>query len=140
MPIIPILGCGAVFSSSFFALRGMANLPVESFKTEGTLWFTNLSAVDPFYLLPLLTSASLFINIKVGGDGADQLPPFLKKVMLFLPIMSLPVMCQFPLVSRYKTIERESIRTDRVEMFPDEKCTCGVAIGRMDGKNIKYAT
>ena len=99
MPIIPIFGTAAVFSSTFFALRGMANLPVESLKTGGTLWFENLAVADPFYLLPLLTSTSLFINIKIGGDGADTLPPFLKKVLLCIPIISLPVMCQFPLVS-----------------------------------------
>jgi len=79
MPIVPIFGTAAVFSSTFFALRGMANLPVESLKTGGTLWFQNLAAADPFYLLPLLTSASLFINTKIGGDGADTLPPFFEK-------------------------------------------------------------
>jgi len=97
MPIVPIFGTAAVFSSTFFALRGMANLPVESFKTGGILWFSNLTIVDPFYLLPVLTATSLFINIKVGGDGADQMPPVMKKILLILPIISFPVMCQFPL-------------------------------------------
>merc|ERR1740131_346468 len=32
-----------IFMSMFFALRGMANLPVTSMKTGGLSWFTNLT-------------------------------------------------------------------------------------------------
>lgn len=55
-----------VFISFFFALRGMANLPIESFKTGGMLWFTDLTVPDPFYILPLITSVSLFCTLEVS--------------------------------------------------------------------------
>lgn len=46
-------------------LRGMASLPVESLKTGGLFWFTDLTVPDQFYLLPIITSATLFCTIKV---------------------------------------------------------------------------
>jgi len=95
-PLLPMMGTAPVFASMFFGLRGMANLPVESLQTGGTLWFTNLAATDPIFLLPILTCTSLLVNVKVGGDGADTLPPAIKKMLYVLPIVALPVMCQFP--------------------------------------------
>lgn len=41
----------------------MANCPVESMTTGGILWFENLIIADPFYLLPLFTSATLFVQV-----------------------------------------------------------------------------
>lgn len=48
------------------AIRGMANLPVESMKTGGLYWFTNLTIPDPFYLLPVMTCTTLLIAIEVN--------------------------------------------------------------------------
>ena len=98
-PLLPMMGTAPVFASMFFGLRGMANLPVESLQTGGTLWFTNLATTDPIFLLPILTCTSLLVNVKVGGDGADTLPPAIKKMLYVFPIIALPVMCQFPAVS-----------------------------------------
>ena len=87
MPILPLLCTGVVFSSMFFGLRGMAYLPVESLTTGGALWFTDLTAIDPYIILPLLTSASLFVNFKLGGDGVDRLPPPVRKIMELIPFL-----------------------------------------------------
>ena len=43
----------------------MANLPVESLKTGGLWWFTDLTACDPFYILPIVTSATLLLTFEV---------------------------------------------------------------------------
>jgi YidC/Oxa1 family membrane protein insertase len=101
--MLPMLCQGAIFASMFFALRGMAACPVESMKDGGALWFTDLTVPDPYYLLPLITSSSLFIHIKIGADGmsTEGMPSFFQKFMLCLPIISLPVMCQFPAVTRF---------------------------------------
>ena len=50
---------------SFRLLEGMARLPVPGFEEGGALWFTNLAAPDPFYLLPLGTGFIIFWTIKV---------------------------------------------------------------------------
>ena len=99
--LFPILGNASIFTSMFFALRGMASLPVESMKVGGLAWFTDLTVSDPYFLLPILTSTSLLINLKVGGDGQslDAMPPFMRNVLFALPLISLPVMCAFPAVS-----------------------------------------
>ncbi len=98
---MPMLGQAAVFCSMFFALRGMAECPVESLKTGGTLWFLDLTQSDPMFLIPIVTSTSLFIHIKTGADGAniDTLPSFYRKFILVMPFISLPFMCYFPTVS-----------------------------------------
>lgn len=54
-----------IFISFFIAIRRMANVPVESMKTGGALWFTDLTAPDPYYILPFLSCASLLATIEV---------------------------------------------------------------------------
>lgn len=39
----------------FRLVRGMSALPVPSFETGGTLWFTDLAVADPYYILPIVT-------------------------------------------------------------------------------------
>ena len=95
----PMISSGIVFSTMFFALRGMANCPVESMKVGGLGWFLDLTASDPLYLLPLLTSSTMFLNIKWGVDGGDtsQMPAGMVNFMKFgIPLMSLPIMLTFP--------------------------------------------
>ena len=45
----------------------MANLPVESMKTGGILWFHDLTLPDQFYAMPLLTMATFLLTIEVNG-------------------------------------------------------------------------
>ena len=102
----PMLANGMILSTMFFALRGMANCPVESMKVGGMGWFTDLTICDPMYILPLLTSTTLFLNMKYGVDSAkmDEMPGVSSEVMRLtmlqmtygLPIFMLPVMIQFP--------------------------------------------
>lgn len=44
----------------------MANLPIESMKTGGLLWFPDLTLCDPYFLLPILSSALMLLTIEVG--------------------------------------------------------------------------
>lgn len=54
-----------MFISFFFAIRGMAYLPVESFKTGGYLWFQDLTLYDPYFVLPFICSFSMLASIEV---------------------------------------------------------------------------
>lgn len=54
-----------IFISFFMALRAMARAPLASMVTGGTLWFTDLTTPDPFYVLPLLACATFLSNIEV---------------------------------------------------------------------------
>jgi len=96
---VPILFQAPVFMSFFFALRGMAYCPVESMTTGGLLWFENLTLKDPFWALPILTSATLYTQLRLGAEGArlDQMGPKMKIAMTVLPFCMLPLTVNFPM-------------------------------------------
>lgn len=54
-----------LFISFYLALRGMANLPLESMKTGGTAWFPDLTVADPTMILPLASCASMIVMFVV---------------------------------------------------------------------------
>lgn len=95
---LPIMMQVPVFMSFFFGLRGMANCPVESMTTGGLYWFENLTLADPFYLLPILTSSTLYLQLRLGAEGAklDQMGPKMKIAMTVLPFIMLPITINFP--------------------------------------------
>ncbi|KAG8277554.1 Mitochondrial inner membrane protein oxa1l [Homalodisca vitripennis] len=91
-------GIGApVFISVFMGLRGMSSIPVESLKTGGLWWFTDLTVPDQFYILPLITSATLFLTIKVGAETGQptQNMIIMKYVMMGLPLIVFPFTLNF---------------------------------------------
>lgn len=49
----------------FFGLKGMCNLPVESMKTGGIQWFTDLTVSDPTFILPVISTAAFIAMIRV---------------------------------------------------------------------------
>lgn len=53
------------FMSTFFALRNMAHLPLESFSLEHFLWLQNLTLADPYYILPAASTALLLLSMEV---------------------------------------------------------------------------
>lgn len=61
---VPMVLSGIVFSTMFFALRGMANCPVPSMTTGGLGWFLDLSTKDPYFILPIMTAATMALNMR----------------------------------------------------------------------------
>jgi len=96
---VPLLLQVPVFMSFFFALRGMAYCPVDSMTTGGMWWFQDLTLKDPFWALPFLTSATFFLQLRLGAEGArlDQMGPKMKIAMTVLPFCMLPVTVNFPM-------------------------------------------
>lgn len=96
--IVP-LAQAPVFLSFFWSLKDMANLPVESLQTGGLWWFTDLTVPDQFYLLPVLTSLTLWATIEMGTDSAklsSQNMFLMKYVLRALPIIIFPFTLNFP--------------------------------------------
>lgn len=88
-----------LFISFFIGLRQMANTPVESLKTGGLFWFTDLTVPDQFFLLPIITSCTMLLTIEVGTDGARLAAAnmqTMKYVMRALPFVILPFTVNFP--------------------------------------------
>jgi YidC/Oxa1 family membrane protein insertase len=49
----------------------MCNLPVESLMTSGMLWFPDLTAADPYFILPVLASGSILAIVAVSILALD---------------------------------------------------------------------
>ncbi|XP_019101999.1 PREDICTED: mitochondrial inner membrane protein OXA1-like, partial [Camelina sativa] len=96
-PFTPLKGLiiqGPIFISFFFAIRNMAE-KVPSFKTGGTLWFTDLTTGDTTYILPLLTAATFLImvesNMQEGLEG-NPVAGTMKKFSRIIAFLSIPVL------------------------------------------------
>lgn len=63
-----------LFMTFFFAVRGMAMLPVPQFKEGGLGWFTDLTLPDPYYILPI--TSVLFqlgvLEVSMMNAAADR--------------------------------------------------------------------
>lgn len=83
----------------FVGLRQMANLPVPSFKDAGFLWFADLTIADPFYILPVATSALFWLSLEFGSEGmaSSALPGNRGKMLArIVPLAMFPFMVMFP--------------------------------------------
>ncbi|KAL9302992.1 Mitochondrial inner membrane protein OXA1 [Arabidopsis thaliana] len=96
-PFTPLKGLiiqGPIFISFFFAIRNMAE-KVPSFKTGGTLWFTDLTTTDTTYILPLLTAVTFLImvesNMQEGLEG-NPVAGTMKKFSRIIAFLSIPVL------------------------------------------------
>uniref|UniRef100_A0A1B6MIE8 Mitochondrial inner membrane protein OXA1L n=1 Tax=Graphocephala atropunctata TaxID=36148 RepID=A0A1B6MIE8_9HEMI len=66
-------------------------------KTGGLWWFTDLTVPDQFYILPLITSATLYLTIKVGAETGQptQNMILMKYLMMGLPVIVFPFTLNF---------------------------------------------
>ncbi|CAK1580969.1 unnamed protein product [Parnassius mnemosyne] len=88
-----------LFISFFVGLRGMANCPVESMMHGGLWWFTDLTVPDQFFLLPLITSATMWATIELGVDGGRldaQNMQLMRYFLRAIPVIMIPFTINFP--------------------------------------------
>lgn len=87
-----------VFISFFIALRQMARLPVESMKTGGMFWFSDLTVPDPYLLLPLISVCSMLLVMEIGAEGGVTVEKLRKLKWVFrgMAIITFPIMVKMP--------------------------------------------
>ncbi|XP_016398631.1 mitochondrial inner membrane protein OXA1L-like [Sinocyclocheilus rhinocerous] len=87
-----------IFISFFIALRKMAYLPVPSLQTGGLWWFTDLTAADPFYILPIAVTSTMFAILELGAESGVDNPNMraMKTVFRIMPFVILPMTINFP--------------------------------------------
>ncbi|QSL64905.1 hypothetical protein MERGE_002209 [Pneumocystis wakefieldiae] len=86
-----------VFVSFYLACSRMASLPVPGLKHGGLAWFTDLSASDPYFILPFLNSSLMFINLELGsevGSSAStnatmKMRTFFRMIILLTPFFTI---------------------------------------------------
>ena len=77
---LPILVQIPVFISLYWVLLGTVELRHAPF----VLWIHDLSAVDPYYVLPLLMGATMIIQSRLNPTPPD---PIQAKVMMIMPVV-----------------------------------------------------
>lgn len=95
--LVPLIQA-PIFISFFIALRKMAYLPVPSLQTGGVLWFLDLTAADPFYILPLAVTGTMFFILELGAESGVDNPNLkaMKTVFRIMPFVILPLTINFP--------------------------------------------
>lgn len=68
-PIIQI----PMFISFFFGLKEMGQF-LPGAVTGGTMWFTDLTATDPYFIFPVINALTFLVIIEVGVDGLPSNP------------------------------------------------------------------
>ena len=77
---LPILVQIPVFISLYWVLLGA----VEMRDAPWILWIKDLASADPFYILPVIMIASMFVQTKLNPTPPD---PIQAKVMMMMPFM-----------------------------------------------------
>jgi YidC/Oxa1 family membrane protein insertase len=86
-----------IFITYFFAIRRMAaNIP--SFAEEGTMWFVDLAARDPTWILPITSSALMLLTMELSAtlDGNDKRSSMMKNGMRAVSLILIPVTASLP--------------------------------------------
>lgn len=86
---LPVLIQIPVFISLYYVILESIELRHSPF----IFWIQDLSSKDPYYILPVVMSITMYIQQKMNPPVQDQLQA---KVMLFLPVIFLFLFLQFP--------------------------------------------
>jgi len=119
--INPLGGCLPILVQMpvFIALYWVLLESVEMRNAPFALWISNLSAQDPYYVLPVLMGATMFIQQKLNPAPVD---PMQQKIFQFMPLMFTVFFLFFPaglvlywVVNNSLSITQQYIITKRIE-------------------------
>jgi len=74
-------------------------LPMESMKSGGMLWFTDLTVADPYYVLPVLSALTMLLTVEMATETGGVSTPqteMMKPVMRIMCFLTVPISCTFP--------------------------------------------
>jgi YidC/Oxa1 family membrane protein insertase len=86
---LPMLIQIPVFMGLYWVLQGS----VELRQAPWLLWYKDLSLMDPYYILPLIQGASMFLQQKLNPPQAD---PMQQKIFQFMPVIFTVMFLFFP--------------------------------------------
>jgi len=78
----------------FMGLRKMGEY-CPDYCTGGPLWLTDLSAADPYYVLPTASAVSMFLMFELNADGMRPSDPRFVMGMRALSLAMIPISSQF---------------------------------------------
>lgn len=91
----PLGGCFPILLQFpvFFALYAVLMNAVDLYQAPFWLWILDLSAKDPYYVLPILLGLSFLAQQKLTPSTAE---PMTQKIMMIMPIVFTVFMLNFP--------------------------------------------
>lgn len=122
----PLAGCWPMLVQFpvFIALYWVLNESVELRQADFALWINDLSAPDPFYVLPVLFGISMWLQQKLGGQMATM-EPMQQRMMQFMPIALTAFFAFFPaglvlywFVSNLISIAQQWYITNKIDNEP----------------------
>lgn len=125
--INPLGGCLPILIQIpvFIALYWVLVESVELRQAPWILWINDLTQKDPYFILPLLMGASMFLQQKLNPAPVD---PMQKKIFQWLPVVFTVFFAFFPaglvlywFVNNLLSIAQQAIITRRVEKQMAEK-------------------
>lgn len=101
---LPLLVQMPIFLGLFYTLRkfggttGIVGVPdtqgtVPGFSSGGTLWFADLTAPDPLYLLPILSAVTMLVSMEITNKSME---PQQRWIMRILPVVFTVFTLNFP--------------------------------------------
>jgi YidC/Oxa1 family membrane protein insertase len=75
-----------------FALLDMFRVAIELRKAPFILWWNNLSAMDPTYILPIVMAGAMFLSMKLTPSSPDQQ----NSAMKFMPFLFAFMLASMP--------------------------------------------
>lgn len=66
--VLAPLASAPIFMSMFFALRHAPEIFPDLLATGGMLWFPDLTAADPYYIMPVLSAGTFLAMTEIGKD------------------------------------------------------------------------
>ncbi|MDQ3965234.1 MAG: membrane protein insertase YidC [Actinomycetota bacterium] len=88
----PILVQMPIFIGIFYVIRGFEQTH-PSFTSGGILWFKDLSAADPYYILPVLSAVTMLAGSEIISKNVD---PQQRWLMRLLPVVFTLFLLNFP--------------------------------------------
>lgn len=95
--MVPFLVQTPLFVSFFFTTRKLAE-EEPGLRDASFLFFNDLSAADPYYIMPILTSLTMLATIELGSDGVGgQSNPALKNFLRLFSVLAIPATSSLPI-------------------------------------------
>jgi YidC/Oxa1 family membrane protein insertase len=91
----PVSGCLPMLLTMpvLIAFYSLLSMSIELRGAPFTGWIRDLSVADPYYVLPVLMSASMFWQQKISPTSAD---PTQQRIMMIMPVMFTGIMAFSP--------------------------------------------
>ena len=119
--INPLGGClpMVIQMPVFISLYWVLMESVELRQAPFALWITDMSVMDPYFILPLLMGASMFVQMRLNPTPPD---PMQARVMQFMPVMMTVFFLWFPaglvlywVVNNLLSIAQQYVITKQIE-------------------------